>query len=48
VREEAVLCLRAAAGAWAQGNPNLPDPEQVWDQLWSILEDGGVLRTSRL
>src|SRR5207244_2924670 len=29
VREEAVLCLRAAAGAWAQGNPRMPPPDQV-------------------
>jgi ribonuclease HI len=47
VGEEAVLCLRAAAGAWARGNPEMPPPEQVWDQLWSILEDNGVLRTTR-
>jgi ribonuclease HI len=47
VREEALLCLRAAATAWAQGNPNMPPPEQVWDQLWTILEDGGVLRPAR-
>jgi ribonuclease HI len=44
VREEAVACLRAAAAAWAAGNPNVPSAEQVWDQLWSILEDEGVLR----
>ena len=44
VREEAVQCLRTMAGAWARGNPHQPRPEEVWDQLWSILEDGGVLR----
>jgi len=44
VREEAVQCLRTMAGAWARGNPHEPRPEDVWDQLWSILEDGGVLR----
>jgi ribonuclease HI len=47
VHEEAVLCLRAAAGAWARGNPNMPSPEEVWDQLWSILEENGVLRGAR-
>lgn len=46
-REEAVTCLRAAASAWAQGNPNHPAPEQVWDQLWSILEEQGLLRRGR-
>jgi ribonuclease HI len=44
VREEAVQCLRTMAGAWARGNPQEPRPEDVWEQLWSILEDGGVLR----
>lgn len=47
VREEAVECLRAAAAAWARGRPNDPDPKQVWDQLWSILEENGVLRQAR-
>jgi ribonuclease HI len=44
VREEAVECLRATAAAWARGNPEEPKPEDVWEQLWTILEDGGVLR----
>jgi ribonuclease HI len=47
VRDEAVLCLRAAAAEWARGNPGVPPPEQVWEQLWSILEEAGVLRKPR-
>jgi ribonuclease HI len=47
VREEAVQCLRAAAAAWARGNASSPSPDQVWDQLWSILEEGGILRAAR-
>jgi ribonuclease HI len=47
VAQEAVLCLRAAARAWAQGNPEEPPPEAVWDQLWSILEEQGLLRPRR-
>jgi ribonuclease HI len=43
VREGAVECLRSAKGAWARGEA-VPSPELVWDQLWSILEEGGVLR----
>jgi ribonuclease HI len=43
-QEEAVTCLRAAATAWARGDPNNPLPEQVWDQLWSILEENALLR----
>jgi len=47
VREEAVACLRAAAEAWAQGGTAAVAPELVWDQLWSILEENGALRTKR-
>jgi ribonuclease HI len=43
VREEAILCLEAAAGAWASGNANHLSAEDVWDQLWSILEEHGAL-----
>lgn len=39
VRAEAVQCLEAALHA----SPR-PPASMVWDQLWSILEDGGVLR----
>jgi ribonuclease HI len=47
VREEALDCLRAVAAAWARGNANDPRPEDVWEQLWTILEDGGVLRPKK-
>jgi ribonuclease HI len=47
VRDEALLCLRAAANSWKHGDAHAPSAEQVWEQLWSILEEGGVLRTSR-
>jgi hypothetical protein len=47
VREEALVCLRAAAREWARGNADMPPPEQVWEQLWTILEEGGVLRAAR-
>jgi ribonuclease HI len=45
VREEAVACLRTAAEAWARGGPGAVTPEMVWEQLWSILEERGALRT---
>jgi ribonuclease HI len=45
VRDEAVECLRAAARAWADGGVGALAPEMVWEQLWSILEESGALRT---
>jgi len=42
VRADALDVLRAAARAWADGAA-VP-AEAVWEQLWSVLEDGGVLR----
>ena len=47
VRTEAVACLRSAAQAWARGNPENPPAEAVWEQLWSVLEEQGVLRKTR-
>jgi ribonuclease HI len=44
VRDEALTCLIAAAKSWAEKGSTNPPPGQVWDQLWSILEDGGVLK----
>jgi len=44
IAAEAVACLRAAAGAWARGNAEDPKPEMVWEQIWSVLEENGVLR----
>jgi ribonuclease HI len=43
VREDALECLRSAKAVWARGE-RVPSPELVWDQLWSILEEGGVLK----
>jgi ribonuclease HI len=45
--EQAVACLRTAMTAWASSASGAPTPEQVWDQLWSVLEDGGVLKARR-
>jgi ribonuclease HI len=45
--EEALECLRAAAAAWSRGNARDPDPKLVWEQLWSVLEDHGVVRKRR-
>lgn len=47
VRADAVECLRAAANAWASKGLSAVSPEQIWEQLWSILEDGGALRKKK-
>jgi len=44
VRADAIACLASAANAWAtHGLTTLP-AEAVWEQLWSILEEGGALK----
>lgn len=43
VREDCLECLHSARACWSRGEA-LPSPEMLWDQLWSILEEGGVLR----
>lgn len=44
VREDVLACLSAAANSWAAHGPANPPPAAVWEQIWSILEDGNVLR----
>ncbi len=44
VDEQAVDCLRSVAAAWGRNGAAAPTPEQVWEQLWSVLEEGGVLK----
>jgi ribonuclease HI len=46
--EEALICLRAAARAWSLGDPEVPSPGQVLEQICSILEENGLLRSRRL
>lgn len=46
-REDVLECLRSAACAWSAGNPNQPRAEEVWEQLWFILEEAGVVKTAR-
>ncbi len=44
VRADAIQCLADAARHWAaSGTTGLP-PEAVWEQLWSLLEESGLLR----
>lgn len=41
-RQEALVLLRAAAEAWADGNPDLPDPETILEKLEQILNKNRI------
>jgi ribonuclease HI len=43
VRDDCLECLASAKACWSRGEAT-PSPALVWEQLWSILEEGGVLR----
>jgi ribonuclease HI len=40
----AIECLRTAAQSWGASHGRTPTAEIVWDQLWSILVENGVLK----
>jgi ribonuclease HI len=44
VRADAVECLRASATSWSQNGGGKLQPEDVWEQIWSILVEAGVLK----
>lgn len=46
VRDDCIECLTSAKACWSRGDV-VPSPHLVWDQLWSILEEGGVLRKAK-
>ena len=47
IRADAIQCLTDAARHWAaNGMTGLP-PEAVWEQLWSLLEESGVLKKKK-
>jgi ribonuclease HI len=47
VREDALTCMRASAAAWSRDKDVELRPEHVWEQLWSILVEAGVLRKKK-
>lgn len=47
VRDDALDVLRSAAQAWASRGTGAVPAEAVWEQLWSILEEGGVLKKAK-
>ena len=44
VRDDALAVLQSAARAWADGGLKAVPVEAIWEQLWSVLDDGGVLK----
>jgi len=44
VREDCIASLESVRGAWAARASDAPTAEQVWEQLWFILEDAGVVK----
>jgi ribonuclease HI len=44
VREDVLTILRSAAETWASSGPQALPVEAIWEQLWSVLEEGGVLK----
>jgi ribonuclease HI len=47
VRGDAVAILWSAAQAWASRGLGAVPAEAVWEQLWSVLEEGGVLKKKK-
>jgi ribonuclease HI len=45
--EEALACLRSAASAWSLGDPDVPAPKQVLEQILSVLEENGILKARK-
>ena len=44
VREDAIAILQSAAQAWASRGLSAVPPAAIWEQLWFVLEEGGVLK----
>jgi ribonuclease HI len=43
-RGDGLQCLRDAVAAWKRHDPQAPSAEQVWEQIWSVLEEHGIVR----
>lgn len=43
VRRRAIALLEDSAARWADADPDSPQVADVWDQLWAMLRDAGML-----
>jgi ribonuclease HI len=43
VRGEMQACLDACIAAWKQGDPQAPAAREILEQIWSILEEAGMV-----
>lgn len=46
IRDKAIDCLRSAAARWAHGDIESPSPEAVWDQLFQLLQENGIVSSA--
>src|SRR6266487_3010517 len=46
IREKAIHHLRIAAQRWSAGDIESHPPEAVWDELWRLLEQNGIVLRS--
>ncbi len=47
VRDDALAALQSAAHTWATNGLSAVPVDAVWEQIWSILEEGGVLKKKK-
>ncbi len=44
VRKQAIALLEECAARWADADPESPQVPEVWDRLWQMLKQAGLLR----
>jgi ribonuclease HI len=47
VHEDAIACLSSAAHHWSTNGMNGLPVKAVWDELWSLIEDAGLLKPKK-
>jgi ribonuclease HI len=46
VRRKAIALLEDSASRWADADPDSPQVADVWDRLWQMLREAGLLRNN--